>query len=155
MTGYIWAGMSRAEHKALCDYVRQSANRLELRDWAFIISKLPTVDSENGGDVAAEIRVTAGRKYARFLVSPHWATFAKDEKRHYVAHELIHCHFEELRRITEETIPIMVGRVGWGALQQPLHFAEERAVDAIADIAMLVMEPYPYPPIVKAKRKRK
>jgi len=129
----VWDGMSRAQWDDLAEYVREVANRIELRDWAFRLDRLPLGTKDDDRDAYAMVTVVYGRKLARIAFCHEWNTIAADERRHVVVHELLHCHVNQVHILLSNQLPSMIGDHAWEPINQSIRFQTEHIVDALAD----------------------
>lgn len=76
---------------ALSVYIRRSANRLGLTEWAFLISDTPI---KGESDAWAQSDFVYGRRFGTFTFCEEFRELTPKRQRHVVLHELLHCHFE-------------------------------------------------------------
>lgn len=69
-------------------YIRRLADLMGLRDWRLTLSHEPPDDQ----DAAAQCNVTHGSKRAVIRVASDWPSWTQEDARHYMTHELLHCH---------------------------------------------------------------
>jgi len=69
-------------------YIRHLADLMHLRDWRLTLSHDPPDDQE----AAAQCNVTHGSKRAVIRVATDWPSWTPADARHYMTHELLHCH---------------------------------------------------------------
>lgn len=115
----------RLDREAVCrswdPYVRCLADLMSLRDWHVALSKEPAVE-----DSDAQIDWTEGTRNARFRVSDEFlSTMGEERQREVIAHELVHCHFEEARAMAERAM---------GPRWDDFRLVFERGIDAMSVI---------------------
>src|SRR4051794_37550360 len=98
--------MTKRDRKALGRYIRWVADHLELWDWTFRISDETTGEEH----VLAEVRPAEGRKLADIIFCADFRDRAREEQRHTVAHELVHCHFAAVQHQVEEDLDELLGK---------------------------------------------
>lgn len=131
--------MKKKHRQAIDVYVRYLANELGLRDWTI---RIDVVDDPGAGldidpreEASAVITPATGRKFAAIKIPHHMPDLRREDIRHTLVHELVHCHLEPLwDHITSEYIGGILGapanQVFMGAANQHL----EVAVDGLADV---------------------
>lgn len=121
----------KKQRSRLRHYIRQIANALELRDWAFTLSHDPPTDA----DAIACIECVYGRKHAVISVAARFWASAPEEQRQTIAHELIHCHLQptvwNLNSLGSH-VPVSTFDVLMGTHRDALEFATDALADAIA-----------------------
>ena len=86
-----WNRMADFEKKkALAEYVRQLADLVGLRDWAFEVECKP---DEYDDDTIASVSVQAVRHLAFITTWEMFDAKTAEEQRMAMVHELLHCHF--------------------------------------------------------------
>lgn len=130
--------MTPEDRDALCGYIREIADQIELRDWTFSLADHPDEDHETG----ARIDVTYGRKQAAITLGPDWETFPPEERRQHVVHELIHCHLMPIQW-TVNSVQTSLGLTAFEVLNGCLKDNIELATDAIAGA---LAKHFPLPP---------
>lgn len=109
-------------------YLRYLADHIGLRDWFLIRSHETTVDAGWSKDAAAYCDPTSGRKRATIGFAPDWSTFDDDDLRWICVHELLHCHFAQIR------VPLYEIREDIGRLLfQPVWDATTEALEICLD----------------------
>jgi hypothetical protein len=121
-------------------YLRDLADRMRRRDW--------TIDLKDGvptdPQAAASIHLTYGRKLATIRVSDDFLDSTPETQRHYLVHELVHCHIDAAWMIAMDSIP--------QAVESAFKRMAEHAVDSLAEtIAPLL----PLPPIQKGGKSKR
>lgn len=80
--------ISDVDFEILCQYVRETADQVGLRDWSFIVKRdAPSKDSR-----LAEISCAFGRKCATIWFCNDFRTQDPATQVYGVVHELMHCH---------------------------------------------------------------
>jgi hypothetical protein len=102
-------------------YVRDLADRLHLKDWAFALDD----DGPSGSDDAASICCVEGRRIGHIRLSDSFLANIPTVQRHIVTHELIHCHVDAAWSIAVEAMPAEV--------HPAFRRMAEHAVDGLAD----------------------
>ena len=105
-------------------YVREVANQMGLRDWKIVIDDEPPEDEDAG----AFNFVIYGRKVARLRFS---TPESPEELRHWVTHELLHCHAALLGWNAQSIEPALSSqeyRIWHGGF----HDAVELMIDGVA-----------------------
>jgi hypothetical protein len=131
--------MTRDHFLALCTYVRACADVMGLKDWRIQINLEPP---EDDGATAA-IAPVYGRRYAELRFCEDFNERMPTEQRQTVAHELIHCHLDELDTVLNtDTLTDIMGKPAFHLLHAHHHTALENATDALAE-AIAPMLPLP------------
>lgn len=130
--------MTEAEYKVLDGYVRTIADRLGLRDWAVKVGRHPS-----GEGTGADMHGVYGRKIAHIRVCAEFRQESEVDQRHYIVHELVHCHFESIRHLIECGLPSAQALSGAAqqVLYQSFYQQLEYGVDAIAVVIASYMPP--------------
>jgi hypothetical protein len=126
----VWGGMSRSEFKRIGAYIRETADRMWLRDWWFNLMWTPTPDP----DADAETRVIYGRKIANIHLGRDFAYYPESRKKHIVVHELLHCHFDVLHSGLREALPDLIGDPSWHIIDALQTERIEHTVDTLAEV---------------------
>ena len=125
-------------------YIRDLADRVGLKDWRLVLlDEMPA-----NADRAAECHPVYGRRFAQLRFSDDWATNDPDQLRRYVVHELLHCHFEPLDWVVNNTQPGL-GNHAFDIVHAAFVDALEVCLDAIATEWA---ETLPLPVMAKPKR---
>lgn len=122
--------MKRRQLQALSVYVRELADRLELRDWTLKLIADPIGDDE----AIARICPTYGRKAAVIEFQHGFEHLDAHKVRLTVAHELIHLHVNPIMHCHQHgAVEVMIGKPAYEILDQDVIEKVEYAVDALAD----------------------
>lgn len=109
-------------------YLRELADKMELRDWSI---STPPETSPDGS--AASVNCLIGRKIAVIRFSCDFDSYSRDQQRHFCVHELLHVHMwgvtQALRDARENSNKEWVRQ-----LELRVHLSEEYGVDGIASI---------------------
>ncbi len=119
--------MTEAEFDRLCDFTRETASKLGLRDWTLWISRERFPKAKG---IAADFTAIFGRKHAKIRFCRNFRRL--DEPEVTVAHECIHAHFNELDALCRDAARQMPK----GAAKLFLETWDrqmELAVDALAE----------------------
>lgn len=135
----VWPGFTVKAFDELADYVRATADELELRDWTFNVQKVPHADD----DTFAETVVAFAQKRATITLCKDWPEIDEPKRRRIVAHELTHCHLDHGFRYLEDTLEVLVGAAASRAIINAAHVHLEIAVDAIAEAIARHLPPIP------------
>lgn len=118
-------------------YIRDLADRMELRDWSIVVMKKPTPKSAGAG-----LRCTYGRKIMAIKLAPDFNELAPERQRHYLVHELVHVHLWGVNQAMADARANHPKR--WmKMLELTVQNAEEYGVDALAEI---IAKSMPFPP---------
>ena len=82
--------MDDATHTFWQSYIHDIADLVRLRDWDIVLTRKPPENDSAGASNATFY----GRKYAEIQLSAEFFAMTPRQQRHIVAHELLHCHFE-------------------------------------------------------------
>lgn len=90
--------MTKRDRKALGTYLRDLANKLELRDWVvdLVIAEPDTPPRPDGKKWGASSESTPGRKWVTITFPSSCRDWPDWELRHTAAHELVHAHLAPL-----------------------------------------------------------
>ncbi len=135
----LWPGMTQGQLDGWAEYLRVLADGFGLRDWSFCMMPTPAPS-----DAGAAIRILYGRRFGDIQVGAEFNTFPPEVQRHYLLHELAHCHLDQVE------VPVRQGQAVWrilgdsagDVLRCQVHLAIEQAVDAIAEA---IADHYPLP----------
>lgn len=111
-----------------CEYIRQLADLMGLRDWSVMVMNKPT-----GKRAGAAVRCTYGRKIVEIKLAPNFNAIAPELQRHYLVHELVHVH---LWGVTQAVADVrMHTPKRWVQhLELAIGTAQEYGVDALAEV---------------------
>lgn len=123
--------MNAKDRKALGEYVRDTADKLELRDWTFNVEHA-ALPSEDGLSTLADVTCTDGRKLATVRVCENFRERDPEEQRHVIVHELVHCHLTQLQDQCESDLHSLIGRPADTVFELSFRRNLEYAVDALA-----------------------
>lgn len=123
--------MSDPSRQRFAPYLSDLADRMRLKDWKIILSD----DPPDKDEAAAMVNPVYGRKVASVRLSQHFLDSDSEAQRHYLVHELLHCHLEPAWMIAMDAIP--------HAVEAPFTRMAEYAVDGIADVLAPLM-PLPW-----------
>jgi hypothetical protein len=126
----VWPDMPHAEFKRIGMYMRDTADRLGLRDWFFSLNWEPSEHE----DADASIEVTFGRKHAAVSLGRDFAYFDDDRKKHCIIHELLHCHLDSLESMLRATLPDLLGQPTWSVVESVEHERIEQVTDVLAEV---------------------
>jgi hypothetical protein len=116
------------ERKAIGDYLRATADRLNLRDWAFEFKHEPA-----GENLAGTVEARFGQHSADIKLAHNFRDLDEVEQRETLIHELLHIHRESIRLYFNEVLPDLIGRPAFVAVTQAYRVFDEMATDAIAN----------------------
>ena len=126
-------------------YIRDLADRMELRDWRLAVSDYgPSNPAHN-----ASITIANGKKYALIELSDNFLDTAPPEQRKSCVHELVHCHVEAAWEVAAGELPPAVR----GAFARLMEYAVDGLADAQAPHMPLPPAEGPPPP-AKSKGRR-
>lgn len=131
---------SAAQWQAVCQYIRDTADTLTLRDWTIIVQDL-TPDAD---DAAASIKSTYGRRRAQMRLRRDWYNEMPEDIRHYVVHELLHLHHEGTDTVLHGLKPTL-GTAIFEPVYEAYKWQMELATDAVAE-AIAPLLPLPIIP---------
>jgi hypothetical protein len=114
--------------EAEAKWIRKMADAMRLADWEFTIRK-----AQADADADADIEVTFGKRHASIRYGAEYWTYDQDKRRYIIAHELLHCHLDEIDTLIND-LEQAVGVGFFNFLRQQYRVAEEHAVDVIAHL---------------------
>lgn len=134
--------MKAKQRRQMANYLRDLADRLELRDWTVRFLHEPCDDG-----ALAECCVTYGRKWVDVQVCRQFLDMPAGEQRHTLVHELVHCHFDAVEGVMRDArradaVPKRAARL----IGEAQRRAIEHGVDAVAEALAAHM---PMPPWAK------
>jgi len=109
-------------------YVREMADRLELRDWTTFLHR----EVQTTGEYTASMSCTYGRKFVHIYIAESFFEMTLEAQRQTIAHELIHVHFYGWRWAFNNLQKILSGTT-FAIVENSIRDQEELAVDAMAD----------------------
>ena len=107
-------------------YIRELADLMGLSEW-----RLTLLDDDCPPENGADVSITYGQQAAAIRIDGEWATFTPERLRHFVVHELVHCHVEKMSWAIEN-VKDALGYIGWNLYHLSIKDAEEQTVDNIA-----------------------
>lgn len=128
----------RKQRKIIGDYCRDIFDAVGLRDWFFWLmddeatpehSKMNTSEKD---ECFASIERTDGAKVAYIHLGPSFLKLSKDQQRHTIVHEALHCHFTDVNAVIEGDMKGHLDPVAHHLLSQSICRALEYGIDAIA-----------------------
>lgn len=119
--------MRKRDRRALCGYVREIADKLELRDWTICIGHEPCTEG-----LAAEIHCTDGAKQARITFSFGFRDKDPEEQRETVVHELIHAQHATCWHMVQSDLSEALGKPTYYLFCDSYRRGMEHMVDALA-----------------------
>jgi hypothetical protein len=123
--------MLQKDRKALGEYIRWVADRMELRDWEFKLEHEPAAE-----DCDAEIRITYGRKLALIYFNSGFREYDAARQAHTVAHEPVHCHLEPACNMVQNDLEKHLSRQAdqlfWDAFKRQIEYGVDSLASAIA-----------------------
>lgn len=122
-------------------YIRDLADRMGLKDWEIIVSRVPSRDG-----VLATVRVTYGRRQARMWLSEDFAGGQPHEQRLALTHELIHCHMDRMDTVARQLEPV-IGTAAHAVFMAAHAEAHEQATDALAVVLGAFLPPCEVPEV--------
>lgn len=126
----VASSMSKKQRKEVGEYIRDLADLLMLRDWAFTLKHDPIT---NDDEAIATVTATYGRKRAVIELCADFLEMSHEEIRHVLVHELIHVHMEPSCSIVRHSLPAMVGQPAYLSLWESFTQQIEYGVDGLAD----------------------
>lgn len=120
--------MNDEQHAFWLAYIRQLADLMQLRDWDIALSRgAPQSDTAD-----AEICTFYGQRGAEISLPVKFFAQTPERQRRFVAHELMHCHVEDL----SECMRLYVNNNGHmeGLIAQVYRREEEVLVDTLAHV---------------------
>lgn len=124
----VWPGMTETAFQRLRSDIGHYADHMGLRDWTLRLDRSPCPDDEDG----ANINLIEGRKVATISVSRRWNDFTREQQIAFVAHELIHCHFEAAAQIAMQDMAKLTGEAAFAPLRSAFVRAIEYGIDGLA-----------------------
>ena len=119
---------TKKQRAALNAYIRDLADRMELRDWSIYVKRKAC-----RATAAAAVRCIYGRKIFQIKLGPDFWTASPERQRHYLCHELIHVLFWGIEQAMADATAHRPKH--WvGMLATTVRNAEEYGVDAVAAI---------------------
>jgi hypothetical protein len=95
---------------------------MRLRDWTIVLKDEVPSDPE----AAATVCITYGRKLATIRVSDDFLISPPETQRHYLVHELVHCHVDAAWMIAVDSLHKNV--------EPGFRRMAEHAVDSLAEV---------------------
>lgn len=120
--------MKKSERKILGEYLRATADAMELRDWNVVLSREPCDD-----DTFAQCRCRYGTKRIEVKVPKDFPTATTlEEQRHTLIHELVHAHTDGAWKVVEEDFAGALGREARALLMASYTREIEVGINALA-----------------------
>jgi len=130
--------VTRAEQRALRDYVRWVADAMGLRDWLLDVVVAEEVPegglphSEEFRGVAAATPVPGQRRAGVHFTHGFRTDHSAQSQRAIVVHELVHCHLADMREFVRSCACDLLAQQTYDVLSFGFDLAWEHATDAIA-----------------------
>jgi hypothetical protein len=115
--------MTDPRKRRFSTYFRALADLMSLRDWTVGVEDAPP-----DPDHLAEVDCRYGRRIAWFRLSEAYLDSAPERQRQTAAHELMHLHFEPMRRLLLGLLDDTI----WKAVDLPFEYGIDAAAEAIA-----------------------
>lgn len=132
--------MKKRDRRALGEYIRHVADRMELRDWTLHLDSDPCHDSNN-----ASMNSIYGRKIARIRVHEGFRTWEPERQRHAIVHELVHCHLWSATEMVQcdlaEHLKKQGDRIFWDGFRRQVEYGVDGLASAIAKHLPLIEWP--------------
>lgn len=127
----VWPGMSRKRMDEIGAWLRETADKVGLRDWYFELKHVPLAESD---DCGATIVCLPGRKVAYVRLRHDFPTWKREDQRATLLHELLHVHLDPISKATNEDsiVAALLGKPAAAQHSAEVHWCIEHAVDAIA-----------------------
>lgn len=128
----------RRQRKIIGDYCRDIFDAVGLRDWFFYLmdEEATTEDSKmhtgERDECFASIDRTDGAKVAYIRLGPSFLKLSKEQKRHTIVHEALHCHFTDINAVIEGDMEGHLDPVAHHLLSQSICRALEYGIDGVA-----------------------
>lgn len=119
--------LTKKERRALGLYVREIADRIELRDWTIAIAHAPCDDH-----LEANINVTPGTRHATISFHPDTDERSAAELRETVVHELIHAHIDVCWKMVQTDLAEALGKPTYYVFCDAYRRNMELSVDGLA-----------------------
>lgn len=120
--------MDDETHTYWTGYVRLLADALGLKDWGVTVNR----DAPDNPIAAASMACVTGRKIVHIcLRASVFLTSSCEEQRHYVLHELVHVHLDDVDTVMCQVEDVIDGDM-YKLLKRVVDDRIEFAVDAIA-----------------------
>lgn len=120
-------------------YIQVLQSQMGLTDWQV---ELDTDATPDNNDAVAAIAFVFGRRLAHLTVSPGFYHTSAEQQRHYLVHELVHCHEAGVLEWLDRGLPELLGGLAFKAVEPLLRYLFERLTDDIA-LAWAPMLPLP------------
>lgn len=117
------------ERAVLGEYVRDTADKIGLRDWHFNIAHEPCEE-----DYGAQVHTTYGQKVARISFAHEFRQLTPEDQRETVLHELMHVPMFPFRLYIERTLPDLIGEPASNAVIATFLQRNEEATDQFAKV---------------------
>lgn len=133
--------MKKRDRRELERYVRGIANEMGLRDWTFTVEVVKQVGRtwnknkpQDGEEWCATCKPVIGRKYAELTFASYLRNAPRDDLRHTVVHELVHCHFYGLWDMLRRDTLMQMEQEVYDMWVVGVERHMEYGVDAMADV---------------------
>ncbi len=112
-------------------YLRYLADQMGLRDWYLYHGRTTPQEEDHSDEVAGLCAFEGQRKVATIHLREDWKTWEEDHFRHICVHELLHCHFAEIRSPLD-TLESLIGGLLYATTFDAMTSHMEYGIDAIA-----------------------
>jgi hypothetical protein len=124
----LWDGMTVTEWEYASRYIRDAADIMALRDWIVKLSRTPADDLS----CAAMNHTTYGRRRMLVSLGLGWGRYSASEKREYIAHELLHAHWEATFQMGLGDMQQYLGIAAYGLYRAAFMRQAELSLDSTA-----------------------
>jgi hypothetical protein len=138
---FVWDGLTVAEWEYANRYIRNAADLFDLRDWTIILEKIPADDVGESGAMNA---IPFGRRRIRLRLGKDWAFETNDDKRWYIAHELLHAHWEPTFDMIQSDMEQYVGRAAFSLFRLAYLRQAEFSLDSCAKFTARLLPEYKF-----------
>lgn len=124
--------MTTKQYRSLARYAGVLARELGLGHLDLTLDAEQPGHATDGSEAAASFEGTYGRYRGTMRVNPHFETYAPEEQRIIIIHELLHAHTEQVRELVRTTLPEAMGKPAYDVFMAAYTQADERMTDALA-----------------------
>lgn len=137
-----FADVTSADRKALLEYIRSTADLLCLRDWTFEVDCDPVDDEDRA---VATCWPSEGRRVATIAFAKDFREKSREEQRHAVVHELLHCHhaaaadivrLDLIKQLSQSTYDVL-----WFGFKRQIEYMVDALADAFAPMVPFIEWP--------------
>lgn len=119
--------MNQADRKVLGTYIRDTADRMNLRDWTIVFADDPCDDH-----LAGNSNCVNGQRHIEISVAKTFRDHNAKEQRETIVHELVHAHQDMCWKMVQTDLAEPLGKIAYYIFCDAYRRSMEYCTDALA-----------------------